>query len=146
MNRSFELNPATKVLIYIVIIVHITFFILEAVLWMNPFVHNQLLDLLNNPVTLAYPVQTLVLKNLFINQGFYNLFLVIGGIAGLYQIKKRNYAAGYALILFLCFAGTGAGIILALSTKAYLFAFLQTTPAAITFFRIYPLFRQLTRL
>jgi len=132
------MNVLTKTLTYIVIIVHLLFFILEAVLWMNPLVNNLLIDLLNNPVSTDHPTQALVLKNLFINQGFYNLFLVIGGVAGLYQLKKSNDTAGYAL--FLCFAGVSAGIVLACSTKAYLFAFCQALPAAFAFFWIYPTF------
>jgi len=135
------MNTTTKILVYVVIIVHLLFFILEAVLWMNPLVYNLLIDLLNNPVTSDHPTQALVLKHLFINQGFYNLFLVLGGVAGLYQVKKRNEVVGYTLILFLCFAGIGAGIVLASATKAYLFAFFQAIPAALAFFRIYPVFK-----
>ncbi len=134
------MNKTTKILVYVVIIVHLLFFILEALLWMNPLIYNLLIDLLNNPVSTDHPTQALVLKNLFINQGFYNLFLVIGGLVGLYQLKKANDVVGYTLILFLCFAGIGAGVVLACATKAYLFAFCQAVPAALAFFRIYPTF------
>lgn len=106
---------------------------------MQPVVHDILLHFLNNPVTVGYPVQALTLRNLFINQGFYNLFLVLAGLKGINLVGKGNEVAGYTLILFLCFAGVGAGIVLAFSTKAYLLAFLQAVPAAAAFIRVYAL-------
>lgn len=144
MEKNNHLDQLTRVLIVFVIIVHCMFFILETIFWMLPEVHNILLDFLNNPVTLDYPVQALVLRNLFINQGFYNLFLVCAGLQGLYLASKGKYAIGYVLLLFLCFSATGAGIVLAFSTKAYLLAFFQAVPAAITFLRIYPLYKTAT--
>lgn len=110
MNKDLEMNWLTKGLVILVIIVHIMFFVLEAIFWMNPNVHNPLLDFLNNPVTLKYEVQAVVLKNLFVNQGFYNLFLVLAGIAGLNLISKQKYSSGYTLVLLLCFSALGAGL------------------------------------
>jgi putative membrane protein len=135
------MNLLTKSLFTIVLIVHLLFFVLEVIFWMQPFVHNLLLYFINNPVNLTYPVQAVVLKKLFINQGFYNLFLVFAGFAGLYLLNKRNYATGYALLLFLCFAGTGAGIVLACTSRAYVLAFFQAVPAALAFLKIYPLYK-----
>lgn len=142
MNRNIELNWPTKGLVIFVIIVHIMFFVLEAIFWMNPTVHNPLLVFLDNPVTLKYDVQALVLKNLFINQGFYNLFLVLAGIVGLNLIKKQKYSSGYTLLLLLCFSALGAGIVLACSTKAYLLAFFQAVPAGIAILRLYPEYKK----
>lgn len=137
-----NLNRLTKALVVFVIIDFLMFFILEAIFWMQPFVHNLLLDWFNNPpASLSYDMHALVLKKLFINQGFYNLFIAVGGIAGLYQLK-RNKVVGYALILFTCFAAVGAGVVLAASSRAYLLAFLQAAPAAVAFCSIYPLFKQ----
>ncbi len=136
-----QLNRFTKALVVFVIIVFFMFFILEAVFWTQPFVHNLLLDWFNNPPeSLSYEVHALVLKKLFVNQDFYNLFFAIGGIAGLYQLK-RNGTAGYALLLLVCFAAIGAGLVLAGTSNAYLLASLQAVPAAVTFYKIYPLFK-----
>jgi putative membrane protein len=137
-----ELNNSTKALLVFVLIVHIMFFVLEAILWMHPEVHTLLIALLNNPVSIDVHTQALTLKNLFINQGFYNLFLVVAGVAGLQLVKRQQYSAGYALLLLLCFSATGAGIILALSTKAYLLAFFQAVPAAVAFIKLYPLYKR----
>jgi len=138
---KYALNNVTKILVFLTIAVHLMFFFIEAIFWMQPQVYNRLLYFVENPVALDFPVQALVLKKLFINQGFYNLFLAIAGIKGLQLLKKGKYPTGYALILFLCFSATVAGIVLAGSTKAYVLAFFQTVPAAIAFARLYPLYR-----
>ena len=135
------MDKLTKFLVVLVIIVHLMFFILEAIFWMEPMVYDILLNFLNNPVSLEYPVQAVVLKRLFINQGFYNLFLSIGGLYGYYVLGKQKYSIGYTLILFLCFCGVGAGIVLAFSTSAYILAVVQAVPAAIAFLKIYPLYQ-----
>jgi putative membrane protein len=113
---------------------------------MQPQVHTILISLLDNPVSATVSTQALTLKNLFINQGFYNLFLVVGGIWGFLLVKRGKYAAGYALLLLFCFSATAAGIVLALSTKAYILAFLQCVPAFVLFLRILPLYNRASEL
>jgi putative membrane protein len=144
-NTTPALKPATKILIIFVIIVHIMFFILETVFWMKPAVHIILLKLLHNPVEINYVVQALTLKRLFINQGFYNLFIAFLGMMGLYLFYRKIYAPGLVLILSLCFCGFGAGIVLACSTEAYLLAFFQVAPAAVAFFKVYFIFKSSIR-
>lgn len=142
-HPDLQITGITRGLIVLVIIVHLLFFLLEAVFWMRPEVHTILIDLLNNPVGSGIPLQALTLKNLFINQGCYNLFLVCAGIGGLLLIQRGKAAAGYVLLIFLCFSATGAGIVLACSTKAYILAIVQALPAAITLSRLYPVFKSL---
>lgn len=141
MTRKILMTPMSKTLVIMVIIVHMMFFILEAIFWMQPRVHDILLYFLDNPVSIDYSLQALTLQKLFINQGFYNLFLALSGIAGFWFVKKEKYSTGYSLILFLCFAATGAGLVLALTTKAYILAILQAVPAALAFIKIHPLFK-----
>jgi|UPI00068F629F putative membrane protein len=140
MNVTF--NRFTKALVIFVVFDFFMFFILEAIFWMQPFVYNILLEMFNNPPkSLNFSMHALVLKKLFINQGFYNLFFALGGLAGLFYINK-NKAVGYALILLVCFSATGAGIVLAVTSKAYILAFLQAVPAAVALFKVYPLFKK----
>lgn len=141
MTTSLVMKPSLRILVIFVIVVHLMFFLLESLLWMTPAVYTILLRFLDNPVDTAYPLQAITLKNLFINQGFYNLFLVFAGVAGLLLLKKQQFSAGYVLILFLCFCGFGAGIVLACSTKAYILAVIQGLPAAIAFIKVYPVFQ-----
>ena len=140
MNQT--LSRFTKALFIFVIIDFLLFFILEALFWMKPLVYNILLDMFNNqPAYLSYSMHALVLKKLFINQGFYNLFLALVGMAGLRYLPKNN-AAGYALIALVCFSAVGAGIVLAVTSKAYILAFLQAVPAAIVLLQVYPLLKK----
>lgn len=141
-NKTIEFDKISKVLLVVVLLVHGMFFILEALLWMWPEVHTPLIVLLNNPVTTDIYTQALTLKNIFINQGFYNLFLVIAGFWGDILVLKQKYASGYALLLVLCFSATGAGIVLALSTNAYLLAFFQAAPAIWLSLRLLPKYQQ----
>jgi putative membrane protein len=141
-NLTAVMKPGVKALVILVIVVHLMFFILEALFWMQPVVYTVLLDFLANPVTVSYPAQALTLKSLFINQGFYNLFIAIAGLTGLRMISRGNLIEGYVLILFLCFCGFGAGLVLACSTKAYMLAFLQSAPAAFGFLYVYKLYRR----
>jgi len=139
MNTTF--NTLTKSLVIFVIFDFFMFFVLEVIFWMQPFVYNILLEMFNNPPkTLDFSTHALVLKKLFINQGFYNLFFAFGGVAGLNYLNK-NKAVGYALITLVCFSAVGAGIVLAVTSKAYILAFLQAVPAAIALAKIYPLFK-----
>lgn len=140
-----SLNRTTKTFVLFVIADFLLFFILEVIFWMEPFVHNLLLDWFNNPpAELSYEMHALVLKKLFINQGFYNLFFAIGGIVGFYQLKK-NLIVASTLLLFVCFAGTGAGLVLAITSNAYLLAFLQAVPAMIAFYKIYPFYKLIAK-
>lgn len=141
-NKNFEFDKLSKILLIVVLLVHGMFFILEALLWMWPEVYTPLIVLLNNPVSTDIYTQALTLKNLFINQGFYNLFLVIAGFWGDILILKQKYASGYAVLLVLCFSAAGAGLVLSLSTNAYLLALFQAAPAIWLFFRLLPKYQQ----
>lgn len=135
------MNKRTQSLVIFVIFDFLMFFILEAIFWVQPFVYTLLLGWFNNPpASLGYEMHALVLKKLFVNQGFYNLFFAIGGIAGLNQLNK-SLPAGYALLLLVCFAAFGAGVVLAITSNAYLLAFLQAAPAGLAFIKLYPAYK-----
>ena len=119
------------------------FFLLEAVLWMQPLVYNILLGYLDNKVSSAFALQAMTLKNLFINQGFYNFFIMCAGLEGVYLVHKDKFTSGFVLILFMCFCGSGAGVVLACSTKAYLLALIQGVPAAIAFLLLYLVYKKM---
>lgn len=145
MEENLKLSTPARTLVLIVIIVHLMFFILEALFWMRPEIYKILLGLLDNQVDLSYPVQALTLKRLFINQGCYNLFLAIGGLYGLRLARSGRYIAGYTLILFLCFCGIGAGLVLAGSTIAYILAIGQAVPALAALAMVLPYFKLASR-
>lgn len=137
MSDNLQISKFAKTLALIVIFVHLMFFILEALFWMKPEVHTILLDFLDNPVTVDYNVQALTLRNLFINQGFYNLFLVCGGLAGLSLVRKKKYAIGYALVLFLCFSAR-CWYRFSMHNKSIHFSSIANSTRCATFYKIIP--------
>lgn len=125
------MHRLTKILILFVIVFHVLVFIAEVFLWMQPGVYGVGIIRLGTSSTLSPYEQALVLKNVFINQGFYNLFLALGGIAGLVFHARGNRVVGNALIAYMCFFAIGAGLVLAFTTTAYVGAVLQAVPAGV---------------
>jgi putative membrane protein len=118
-------------LVLFVIAFHLAAFVLEACLWMQPSVYESVLGRLTAPNALSLRDQALVLRSLFVNQGFYNLFLAGAGISGLVLLKRGELAVGNTLIRYMCLFALGAGLVLAASTRAYVGAVLQAVPPAI---------------
>jgi putative membrane protein len=124
------MNFLAKALIGFVVVFHLLVFVVEAFLWMQPGVHEFVLSRLGSTFAVDVHVQAAILKRFLVNQGFYNLFLALAGIAGFRLLRRGNARAGYTLIVYMCLSALGAGVVLALSTHAYVGAFLQAVPAA----------------
>ena len=75
-------------------ILHVLFFLMESIFYMNPKVYR------NFGVKKTEDAQ--ILKLSMFNQGFYNLFLSGGVFAGIYLLQTEHIAAGKTLILFCC--------------------------------------------
>jgi putative membrane protein len=127
-----------KAMVLFVVIFHAAIFVVEALLWMNPAVHEFALTRLAIRTTLDLPGQALVLRAFFVNQGFYNLFLAGAGGAGLFILGRGNRAVGTTLIIYMCLSAVGAGLVLASSTPAIIGAILQGVPAALALAAILP--------
>lgn len=84
-------------------LIHILFFLMESVLWLNPAVHS---------VFLVESVANAELLDVYVkNQGYYNLFLALGMLAGLWMMTQRK-DAGRILVMYLCLVMIGAAIVL----------------------------------
>ena len=118
-------------LVAFVILFHVGAFVLESLLWIQPFVHEPILEKLRLGVNVSQYDQALILKKLFLNQGFYNLFLAFGGVAGLVLMGHGHSMAGKALVLYMCLFAVGAGLVLLFSVQAFTGAFLQGGVAAL---------------
>jgi putative membrane protein len=59
-----------------------------------------------------------VLRPMFYNQGFYNLFLAIGTAAGIGLASGGNHDAGIALVTFACGSMLTAALVLITSNRA----------------------------
>jgi putative membrane protein len=132
-----DMNRFAKTLVLVVILLHVAAFVVEAFLWMRPGVHELMLNRLTGTVSVDLHDQALILKSLFVNQGFYNLFLATAGISGLSFVTRGNATIGYTLISYMCLSAIGAGVVLAVSTHAYFGALLQAVPAAVALAALY---------
>ena len=131
------MNRLAKTLVLFVIVFHVLAFFIEAVLWMRPAIYEFSLSRFQTVVPLGLHEQALLLKPLFINQGFYNLFLATAGVAGLVLFAQGKKEAGRALVGYMCASAVGAGIVLAFTSIAYIGALLQALPAAIALAAIF---------
>ena len=132
------MNHFAKTMVLLVVAFHDVIFVAEAVLWMHPGVHEFALHRLAIKTTLDLSGQALVLQAFFVNQGFYNLFLAIAGVAGLVFLGRGNAPVGYTLIVYMCLSAVGAGIALGVSTPATIGAILQGVPAALALAAMLP--------
>lgn len=97
------MSKITQIFAALAGLIHVLFFLMESVLWMNPNVHSVfLVKNLADAETLDVYVQ---------NQGFYNLFLAIGIFAAL-ALVKRNREVATALITYICLFMIGAALVL----------------------------------
>ena len=110
------------------ILFHISAFVVEAFLITQPNVAERIISKNAAAVDVAMMDQIAILKVLFFNQGFYNLFLALGGVAGLLLLINGKQAQGVTLLVNMCAFAVGAGMILSLTTTAYLGAVLQAGP------------------
>ena len=111
-----------QLLIYIIVLEHFYFFILESFLWTN----NRTRKIFGLK-SLEFAQETKVLAA---NQGLYNSFLAVGLLIS--SFKEDSFY----IQLFLCFVFT-AGIIGALTTKKIRLFLVQGLPALITIALIY---------
>ena len=139
------MSITVKALLVFVIVFHLLAFVVEAFLWMNPLVHSFVLNKQNISVDVELYDQALILKVLFINQGFYNLMLAIGGILGFVLIFKGKESEGQLLLGYMCVFASVAALVLLVTAKAYVGAILQGLPATIAMFMLYPTLMQKSR-
>jgi putative membrane protein len=84
--------------------IHVLFFVLESVTFTKPSVAARF--------GLTTPEQIAAVRPMAFNQGFYNLFLAVGIVAGLVLVATGSVDAGRAIVLFVCASMVGAGIVL----------------------------------
>jgi putative membrane protein len=95
-------------------LIHVMFFLLESVLFQRPDVWRRF--------GLTSAEQATVVRPMAFNQGFYNLFLALGVLAGLLLIISGNQVAGKAIVMFACAAMVGAGVVLLATNRRFLAA------------------------
>ncbi|WP_028268055.1 DUF1304 domain-containing protein [Arthrobacter sp. MA-N2] len=103
-------------------LLHVYIFSMESLTWTRPATWKRF--------SLTTQADAETTKPLAYNQGFYNLFLAIGALAGIVLVALGHPQVGWTLVFSSCGSMLLAAIVLALSGKKYLrAAVLQgTTP------------------
>lgn len=107
-------------------IIHILFFVMESILFQKPEGYK---------IFKIKPADHAAVKIWAFNQGFYNLFLAIGMIVGLYFVLLGRREAAGLLVSFSALSMIGAGLVLLLSAPHLRRgALVQTIPPVLGFF------------
>jgi putative membrane protein len=89
-------------------LLHIYIFVMESVLWMRPSTWKRF--------GLKSQDEAATIRPMALNQGFYNLFLAIGVIVGLFLLPHPSlHAPGVLLVFFSCASMLAAALVLIIS-------------------------------
>ncbi|PJZ70406.1 hypothetical protein CH373_04855 [Leptospira perolatii] len=95
-----------RILAALVGLLHVWIFIMESILWMRPAIYRRF--------GVSDSKSAEAMKSIFLNQGFYNLFLAIGALYGAIFFELHvTYAP--AIMMFACLSVFGAGTVLLVS-------------------------------
>ena len=91
-------------------LVHVGFFVLECFLWEKPA---------GRKIFGTTQAEAETIKFMAFNQGFYNFFLAIGTLVGVYFVAIGRSEAGIVLVGFGCACMVGAACVLATGGEKY---------------------------
>lgn len=118
------MSVASQVFAVLVAVIHVLIFTMESVLWRRPAVHRRFL------VRSADEAATI--RRWALNQGFYNLFLAVGILAGLVLLHTGHRGSGQSLVVFCCACVVAAALVLLATDRRMLRpALVQGAPAAL---------------
>jgi putative membrane protein len=109
--ETAEMNIVGQVAALVASLIHVMIFVMESVLFTRKPVHATF-GVAEGDLAAARPWA--------FNQGFYNLFLAIGGIAGLITLHAGPPAAGRALIALACGSMLAAALVLLATNRRML--------------------------
>ena len=131
------MNLITLVFSILTIFIHVLVFVGESLLWGNPLIIERVLSKIDAPAGISLSDQAQILEVLFYNQGFYNLFVALGGVGGLILYKYGRIQEGTVLVCYMSLFALGAGVVLASTTTAYPAAVIQGLPPFIALAGLY---------
>ncbi|HMU84544.1 MAG TPA: DUF1304 domain-containing protein [Leptospiraceae bacterium] len=116
---------AARIIAGIVGLLHVYIFMMESVWWMRPAIFKRF--------GVPDAKQAEIMKSVFLNQGFYNLFLAIGALYGAICFELHPMYAP-AIMIFACLSVFGAGTVLLVSAGKRMLraAIMQGLPPAIS--------------
>jgi putative membrane protein len=98
------MQPLAVVFALLAAAIHAWFFVLESILFVRPSVWSRF--------GLQSEAEAGIARSFAYNQGFYNLFLAVGAVAGVVLGLSGNAAAGLPLVVFACGSMVAAGVVL----------------------------------
>lgn len=108
------MSPLAQFAALVAALMHVGFFYLESIVWSRPTVWARF--------RVASQADADIIRPMALNQGFYNLFLGLGIIAGLVLIAAGQVTAGTAIVLFACSCMVLAGVVLLATDRRFLSA------------------------
>ena len=108
------MSPLAQFAALVAALMHVGFFYLESIVWSRPNVWARF--------RIASQADADIVRPMALNQGFYNLFLGLGIIAGLVLIAAGQVTAGTAIVLFACSCMVLAGVVLLATDRRFLSA------------------------
>jgi putative membrane protein len=116
-----RMSPIAQIAALVAALLHVGFFYLESIVFSRPTVWARF--------HIGSQEQADIVRPMALNQGFYNLFLGLGIVAGLVLIATGAETAGTAIVLFACACMVLAGIVLLATDRRFLSAAaLQAVP------------------
>ncbi|MBT2515421.1 DUF1304 domain-containing protein [Arthrobacter sp. ISL-30] len=104
--------PASLAFALLAALLHVYIFTMESVTWTRPATWKRF--------RLTSQADAETTRGLAFNQGFYNLFLAIGALVGLFAIAFGYTDVGWTLIFSCCGSMLLAAVVLAASGRQYL--------------------------
>ncbi len=105
------MNPVAQAAALLAAAIHVFIFVLESARFAEPTTWRRFFVESQRDAELLRPI--------FFNQGFYNLFLAIGAVGGVLVLNLGDVEAGRALILFACGSMALAGLILMFTDRRF---------------------------
>jgi putative membrane protein len=106
------MNPLAQLAAVVAAVIHVYFFLLESIWFMEPRVWAQF--------GLTSEQEARTVRSFAYNQGFYNLFLAVGTLLGLVLMAIGSIDAGRAIVVFVCASMIAAGAVLYAHNHAFL--------------------------
>ncbi|NOJ93340.1 DUF1304 domain-containing protein [Corallococcus sp. CA049B] len=106
------MSPLAQVFAVIAALIHVLFFVLESIVFSRPKVWKRF--------GLKSQADADVVKPMALNQGFYNLFLAVGVLAGVVLVHTGAVASGVAAVVFGCACMLLAALVLVGSNRKFL--------------------------
>ncbi|HEY4190705.1 MAG TPA: DUF1304 domain-containing protein [Candidatus Limnocylindrales bacterium] len=108
------MHPVAIAAAVVAALIHVWFFILESVRFEQPAVYGRF--------GIRSAEDAAVVRPMAFNQGFYNLFLALGILAGLALVATGQVDPGRAVVAFACACMVGAGAVLLATNRRFLVA------------------------